>query len=106
MRGHMVSERTRRRHVQRFGEQIKAEVAALHRTPEWRRWWRNRRRRRWPRLSLEAVRVFCMLDGYDKGGRPPRARRCTKRLGSRFCWNWREPETDRCWRHARRSVVC
>ena len=39
--------------------------------------------------------------GRCRGGRPPKERRCTKRIGSRLCWNWREEGCDRCWRHRR-----
>jgi len=37
--------------------------------------------------------------GRELGGRPPQARRCTKRLGTRLCWNWRVNGTTRCHRH-------
>lgn len=47
------------------------------------------------------LRMWCMASGIRFGGRPPKVRRCTKRLGSRFCWNWRLPDTDRCALHAR-----
>jgi hypothetical protein len=33
------------------------------------------------------------------GGRPRTVDRCTKRLGTRLCWNWRVEGTTRCWRH-------
>ncbi len=36
-----------------------------------------------------------------RGAYPPPDRRCTKRLGSRFCWGWALKGTDRCWRHPR-----
>jgi|SRR5215468_1807539 len=88
---------------QRLRDEIEAEVAAWHRTTEWRRWWRNRQRRRWPGWPPEVVRLFCIADGMNLGGRPARSRRCTKRRGSRVCWNWREPRADRCWRHARQT---
>jgi hypothetical protein len=55
------------------------------------------------RVPPEVVRLFCIADGMNLGGRPARSRRCTKRLGSQFCWNWREPRADRCWRHARQT---
>jgi hypothetical protein len=47
--------------------------------------------------------MHCAWIGREQGGRPPQARRCTKRLGSRFCWNWRAPGTDRCYRHGRQT---
>ena len=56
--------------------------------------------RRFPHL----MRFYCMGVGINEGGRPPKARRCTKRLGSRRCWNWRSTGTDRCHRHGRQPV--
>jgi hypothetical protein len=46
--------------------------------------------------------MHCVTAGIERGGRPPMARRCLKRLGSRLCWNWRVPGTDRCYRHHQR----
>ncbi len=46
------------------------------------------------------LRLRWKLAGYQ-GAHPPKERRCTKRLGSRFCWNWREASSDRCWVHPR-----
>lgn len=54
----------------------------------------------WARLPA-LLRLICMAAGIREGGRPPKARRCTKRLGSRHCWNWRVAGTDRCHRHGR-----
>ena len=43
--------------------------------------------------------LYCYQWGRELGGRPPKARRCTKRLGTRLCWNWRVNGTTRCHRH-------
>jgi hypothetical protein len=40
--------------------------------------------------------LHCVSVGIQLGGRPPKARRCRKRLGTCYCWNWREAGTDRC----------
>jgi hypothetical protein len=56
------------------------------------------RRRRWPYAPPVVVTMFCMWEGF-KGGRPPAARRCQRRLHTRYCWNWRQPGSTRCWRH-------
>ena len=45
--------------------------------------------------------MHCCYMGIRFGGRARKGRRCTKRLSSRICRNWRVPGTDRCWRHAR-----
>ncbi len=45
--------------------------------------------------------LYCYQWGRELGGRPPKARRCTKRLGTRYCWNWRVKGTTRCHRHPR-----
>ena len=45
--------------------------------------------------------IRCISAGIQLGGRPPKARRCRKRVGSRFCWGWREFGHDRCYRHRR-----
>jgi hypothetical protein len=45
--------------------------------------------------------MHCAYMGIRFGGRARKARRCTKRLGTRFCHNWRAPGTDRCIRHRR-----
>lgn len=89
-------DRTVRRRIQRtleFGRIVLAEIP------------RRRPRRRWPHLARpedERLRsLLCAWIGRERGGRPPRERRCTKRLGSRLCWNWRIPGADRCWRHPR-----
>jgi hypothetical protein len=47
--------------------------------------------------------MHCAWIGREQGGRPPRARRCTKRLGTRMCWNWQAMGTDRCSRHRRKT---
>ena len=50
---------------------------------------------------LQAKRYKEASAGRWLGGRPPKSRRCTKRLGTRLCWNWRESEMDRCRLHVR-----
>lgn len=49
----------------------------------------------------ERIRAKRARGGRRYGGRPPRRRRCSKRLGSRFCWNWSAAGTDRCRLHPR-----
>jgi hypothetical protein len=48
--------------------------------------------------------LHCVHAGIRLGGRPPKARRCSKRLGSRLCWNWRVPGADRCYRHGQDKI--
>jgi hypothetical protein len=45
--------------------------------------------------------MHCVYMGIRLGGRARKARRCTKRLGTRLCRNWRVLGTDRCYRHRR-----
>lgn len=45
--------------------------------------------------------LLCALQGAELGGRPPAELRCTKRLGTRLCWGWRAPGSDRCRLHPR-----
>jgi hypothetical protein len=47
--------------------------------------------------------MHCAYMGIRFGGRARKARRCTKRLGTTLCWNWRVGGTDRCHRHGRQS---
>ena len=78
--------------------------AQWYASPEYKRFKRNQRRRRWPLASPDVVRFFCWWIGFLQGGKPKHAaRRCTKRLGSRLCWNWRVGGTDRCHRHQREN---
>ena len=95
----MVSERTKRRRQQRLRAELAETLAEIERSPEAKRRRRNERRRRWPPYPQPLFDRFCAAEGREKGGRPPRERRCTKRLGSRLCWGWRRPGSDRCWRH-------
>jgi hypothetical protein len=90
----------RRRH-QRWREAFNRdpEVIALRRYVAARQ--RYERRHPFSGRLRPLLRLHCMAAGILKGGRPSAARRCTKRLGSRFCWNWRAPGTDRCSRHGR-----
>lgn len=94
-------ERAVRRRLQRLWAEGAEALAEYRATPEYRRRERNRKRRRWPDASPWMVDFLCSTEGRDKGGRPPAARRCTRRVGSRFCWNWSLRGTDRCWRHER-----
>ena len=73
-----------------------------------RRYRRKVRRLRWPSVhptlmggDRGPLQWLCGIAGRRHGGRPPPEQRCTKRLGTRFCWNWRSEGTDRCWRHPR-----
>lgn len=62
---------------------------------------RARRRRRHPYCDVPPMILWmwCRQWGRELGGRPPKARRCTKLLGTRHCWNWRVEGTTRCYRH-------
>ena len=93
--GHLMAtweseKRMERRRTQRDWEQFNAdpEIIALRRYIAVR----QRYQARHPYSGLPSlVRMICMASGIREGGRPPKARRCTKRLRSRFCWNWRAP---------------
>jgi hypothetical protein len=52
-------------------------------------------------LRAWEIREYCVWAGRVLGGRPAEERRCTKRLGTRRCWNWRVKGTDRCHLHQR-----
>jgi hypothetical protein len=94
--------RMERRRTQRYWEQFNAdpEIIALRRYIAAR----QRYQARHPYSGLPSlVRMICMAAGIREGGRPPKARRCRKRLGSRLCWNRRAPGTNRCYRHGRRA---
>lgn len=93
-----VTERTERRQAQRRWEGFYAGPEAQAVLREIRR---KRERRRWPGAPLLLVDFLCGKEGREKGGRPPAERRCTKRLGSRLCWNWRTADGDRCHLHPR-----
>jgi hypothetical protein len=98
--GHAVSERTKRRRQQRLRAELAAEMASLEQGPLGRRL----RRRRMPWANASELWFRCWLAGGLEGGRPKDvSHRCTKRLGSRLCWNWRAAGSDRCWRHQRRG---
>jgi hypothetical protein len=91
-------QRMARRFHQRFRETLEA-------SPGFQAAVRARRchRRRHPYCDVHPryLRALCVQWGRELGGRPPRNRRCTKRLGTRYCWNWRVEGTTRCWRHQR-----
>ena len=76
------------------------EVIALRR--EMDRCQRYRARHRYAGQPTLAY-MHCCYMGIRFGGRARKARRCTKRLGTRLCWNWRAPGTDRCVRHRRQT---
>jgi hypothetical protein len=91
-----------RRRRQKYVERLYAdpEIIALRRELGARLRYEARHPWRWfPHL----LRMYCIGIGINEGGRPPQARRCTKRLGSRRCWNWRASGTDRCYRHGRQQ---
>jgi hypothetical protein len=94
--------RMERRRVQRWWEELNRtpEVIALRR--EMAR--RQRYLARHPYAGQPTLAyMHCAYMGIRFGGRARKARRCTKRLGSRLCWNWRAPGTDRCVRHGRKT---
>jgi hypothetical protein len=92
--------RMERRRRQRYWQRFNAdpEIQAIRRSVGARL--RYEARHPWIRFPA-LMRMHCIGIGILQGGRPPKARRCTKRLGSRRCWNWRTPGTDRCYRHGR-----
>jgi hypothetical protein len=93
--------RTERRRLQRWREawNRQPEIIAFRRAIAARQRYQQRHpfSGRHPGLLL----IHCITAGIQQGGRPPKARRCSKRLESRFCWNWRASGTDRCYRHSR-----
>lgn len=93
-RDESASDRTIKRDLQRMYAEIYAQ-------PWYKQRLRNLRRRRYPNRRVETVQWWCGHVGRKLGGRPPKYRRCTKRLGTRFCWNWRVDGTDRCRLHPR-----
>jgi hypothetical protein len=90
--------RSARRRVQRWREQWMADPAMQALRREIRARQRYEQRHPFSRLP-ELALLHCWAKGIELGGRPPKARRCTKRLGSRLCWNWRMPGSSRCYRH-------
>ena len=98
------AKRMERRRRQRWWEQLNRdpEVMALRRAIAARQKYRQRHPFSGQHPGLRGLlRLRCVYAGITLGGRPPGARRCRKRLGSRFCWGWRAPGTDRCHRHRR-----
>jgi hypothetical protein len=91
-----LSERTERR----WGALLSLRMLASPALQEMLRARRHKlRRRKWP---IGVGRHVVAPDlGRELGGRPPPERRCTKRLGSKLCWNWRDVGLDRCRRHPR-----
>lgn len=98
----MATYESRQRMARRRGQQA---LAALRARPDVQAMLRDQRRRL-RRHPYRFVHPGCLLLYYyqwgrELGGRPPKARRCTKRLGTRSCWNWRVKGTTRCHRHQR-----
>jgi hypothetical protein len=96
--------RSERRRRQRRWEQFnrEPEVIVLRREMARRQRYRQRHPYSGEHPGLRGLLyLHCVYAGIRLGGRPPRARRCTKRLGSRLCWGWREADSDRCYRHRR-----
>jgi hypothetical protein len=96
--------RMERRRRQRWWEQLNRdpEVIALRRAIAARQKYRQRHPFSGQHPGLHGLLwLHCVNAGIRLGGQPPRARRCTKRLKGRYCWNWRAPGTDRCSRHGR-----
>jgi hypothetical protein len=95
----------RRRH-QRWRERWMAdpEIQVLRRVLEARRRYRQRHPftgyAERPEVRGHML-MHCISAGVIRGGRPPQARRCTKRLGTRYCWNWQARGADRCHLHPR-----
>jgi hypothetical protein len=99
--------RMERRRRQRWREQFnrEPEVIALCREIARRQKYRQRHPFSGQHPGLRGLLyLHCVYAGIRLGGRPPRARRCTKRLGSRLCWGWREAGLDRCMKHRRAQV--
>jgi hypothetical protein len=49
--------------------------------------------------------MHCIVAGKQLGSRPPNARRCRRRLKTKFCWNRQAPGPDRCHRLSRARVT-
>jgi hypothetical protein len=96
--------RTERRRHQRWWERLNRdpEIIAIRREVARRQQYRQRHPFSGQHPGVRGLLwLHCVNAGIRLGGRPPRAQRCTKRLGQRFCWNWCMPATDRCYRHGR-----
>ena len=94
--------RMERRRNQKWWEELnrQPEVIALRR--EMAR--RQRYLRRHPYAGQPTLAyMHCVYMGIRLGGRARKARRCTKRLGTKLCWNWGVGGTHRCHRHGRRE---
>ena len=110
----MATEESRKRSDRRRHQRV---IAEWHASPEYQAMKRDllaqrRYRLRHPYTGYQHSSVQrgllllrCISAGVTLGGRPPKAQRCTRRLGSRFCWGWRVQDTDRCYRHPRARVV-
>jgi hypothetical protein len=94
--------RMERRRFQKWREQWYAqpEVPALRRAIAARQ--RYQQRHPFSGRHPGLLYMHCVTAGIEQGGRPPKTRRCTKRLRTRYCWHWRAPASDRCSRHGRR----
>ena len=94
--------RMERRRTQKWWEEFnrQPEVIALRR--EMARHQRYLRRHPYAGQPTLAY-MHCVYMGIRLGGRARKARRCTKRLGTKLCWNWRVGGTDRCHRHGGRE---
>jgi hypothetical protein len=96
--------RMERRRRQRWWERFnrEPEVIALRREMARRQRYRQRHPYSGDTPGVRGLLLIrCVSAGIQLGGRPPKLRRCRKRLGSRFCWGWRAPGADRCYRHRR-----
>jgi hypothetical protein len=96
--------RMERRRRQRWWEELNRQPEVMVLRREIAR--RARYQRRHPFSGQSAsirglLYMHCVYMGIRFGGRARKARRCTKQLGSRLCWNWRVSGTDRCYRHGR-----
>jgi hypothetical protein len=90
-------QRMLRRWWKRTSEALDASPAFQHAMRALRRRWR---RHPFCNASPRFLREWCARWGREFGGRPyTKAYRCTKRLGTRYCWNWRVQGTTRCHRH-------
>jgi len=90
------AKRMARRFHQHFRETVEASPGFQQAMRAWRR---HRQRHPYAEVHPAYLRSLCVQWGRELGGRPPKARRCTRRLGMRYCWNWRVDGTTRCHRH-------
>ena len=105
----MATEESRKRSERR---RLQRSIEQWHTSPEYQavmRYLRAQRRYRLRhpytgyqdnRVQRALLFMHCTYAGVTLGGRPPLRRRCRKRLGSRYCWNWRTVG-DRCQKHQR-----